>query len=112
MHSPLSRCASSITTSRGVPASNPTSWLIRWKRLREVGAGLPVSAVTSSAATRSIVGLDGNASEQVTTRCSPASRSRSRFASTVNVLPVPAGPWMTPVARLPTRSSTTRAASW
>ena len=30
---------------------------------------LPVSAVTSSAATRSIVGFDGNASEQVTTRC-------------------------------------------
>jgi hypothetical protein len=99
MHSPLSRCASSVTTSLGGAANSPTRWLIRWNRLRERGGAAPVNAVTNSLAIRNMVGLLGNDSEQVTTvLVALAARSRSRLDSTANVLPAPGGPWTTPVA--------------
>jgi hypothetical protein len=89
MQSLLSRCASSMTTSRRGPDSRSVSALMSWNRLRLRGGAAPVSVVSSASATSRIVGLAGNAS--VHTFTFPAelagpgaatSRSRSSAAST------------------------------
>jgi hypothetical protein len=117
MQSPLSRCASSITTSRRGPDSRSASAAMSWNRLRLRARGRPGQRGQQLIGDQPHGRLGGNASVHTLTwrPTEPGTarrRSRSSAASTAYVLPVPAGPCTTPVAVSAIRSPMICPVSW